>query len=116
LYGAEEVFASHIIYKVPHNYQVILKLELDASVKEAYHKARSDHPNQDIVYVLDPSDVSQIASAQFIVGNLIVRDESGNSKTILSGVRLENSQFSILFFNELPLILGTEPKPPHHAN
>jgi hypothetical protein len=113
LYGEEEVYASHIIYKVPHNYQVILKIELDAGAREVYLAARGNHPDHEIVYVLHPSDISKIQSAEFIVGDIVVRDSSGGSTTLLTDVRLEKAQFSILFFNELPLILGNQSQTHH---
>src|SRR5687767_9298112 len=42
VYGSPaETYASHIVYKVPHNYQVILKIRFDLQTQEIYRQARA---------------------------------------------------------------------------
>ena len=44
LVGETEIFASHIVYKVPHNFQVILKIKFDPATLATYRTARAEHP------------------------------------------------------------------------
>src|SRR4051812_45565102 len=58
LFGDSEVFASHVVYKVPHNYQVVLQLVLLNSEKLKLDEARAAFPNDSFFYLLDPMDIS----------------------------------------------------------
>lgn len=106
LFGSEEIYASHIVYKSPHNFQVILKLRLPDNVKEHYLLLRDSHPDAQIVLLLDPFDISTIATASTISGLIKVR---GSSNRILTPrVTLTRNDFDLVFFNELPLALDGE--------
>lgn len=105
LFGSEEVFADHIVYKEPHNFQVILKVEFDDSTKANYLAARADFPTDEIVFMLDPMSIGSIETAVAISGKIIHRNETGQG-IVQAGITLQDSQFDVIYFNELPLSLA----------
>ena len=105
LLGEREVFASHIVYKVPHNYQVILKINLDAQTLPLYQGQKETHPRAQFIYLLDHMDISEIAIAESISGTILREDEQGNRVQLASGVKLAREDFEIVFFDEVPLSL-----------
>ncbi|MGE0174971.1 MAG: hypothetical protein AB7T49_19415 [Oligoflexales bacterium] len=105
VYGVDEVFASHIVYKQPHNFQVILRINFSAPVLDAYRTARSEHPSDTYIFLLDPSDISQIGSATSLKGSLSRSNEEGQ-QVIAPEVTLDRNDFQVIFFQELPLSLN----------
>ena len=105
LFGSDEVFADHIVYKEPHNFQVILKIDFDQATKEAYLEARANHPDEEIVFLLDPMNIETIEQAAVLSGKILLRTDSGQN-VIRSEITLDQSQFKVLFFNKLPLSLA----------
>lgn len=105
LLGETEVFASHIVYKEPHNFQVILRLGLDPEAKELYLAARKLHEKDLFIFLLDPMDIKEIASLSVISGKIFHRDANDEEHVILSNVTLSKENFSIFYFDELPLSL-----------
>jgi hypothetical protein len=54
LMGTEQIYASHLpMFRTPHDYQIILVLELSDQDKETYKKDRKANPT-DLVYTLEP--------------------------------------------------------------
>lgn len=104
LIGESEIFASHIVYKAPHNFQVILKLELDAKTREIYLAERKAHAQEEFIFLLDELDIGQIANLPEISGT-IFRRNAGGEKVILAQARLTRDEFTVLYFDELPLSL-----------
>ena len=105
LYGTNEIFASHIVYKSPHNYQVILKLDLDLKTKEVYLKSLSEHSNDQFILLLDSMDIKDIADVSFISGQILHEDPSGNRNVVLDHIVIDRKDYKVVFFNELPLSL-----------
>lgn len=68
LFGTEEVFADHIVYKVPHNYQVILRVNFDSDVKQAYLNAKENYPKDTFIFLLDSMDIARIVDVESISG------------------------------------------------
>lgn len=110
LVGESEIFASHIVYKEPHNYQVILGLNLDPTIKAAYQHERRSHPGDTFIYLLDDMHIAHIRHRSEISGTIFRKDSLGNKVTIAEGVRLPAGAFRVLYFNELPLSLASEPQ------
>ena len=111
LFGTDEVFADHIVYKEPHNFQVVVKVEFDQVAKDAYLKARADFPSEEFVFLLDPMDIGTIEQATSLSGKILRRTESSQA-VVQSGITLDQSQFTLLFFNKLPLsLVGTVHNP-----
>jgi len=110
LFGQAEIYASHIVYKVPHNFQVILKLYPDKQTKEKYLADFESHPNDQFILLLDKMDISQIESANQVSGTIFRTDDQGKKVTVVESVSLEKSQFKIIFFDELPLSLESNIK------
>jgi hypothetical protein len=106
VYGTDVVYASHIVYKKPHNYQVILNVDLPGDVGHAYREARQSHPGDMYIFLLDPSNIADIEQADFISGALFRRDSDGQRADIASHVVLNRTSFRIVFFQELPLSLS----------
>jgi hypothetical protein len=102
IYGSEEIFASHVVYKTPHNFQVILNLTLADDVKAAYLRARGAHPDESLYLLLDEMDISKIRGMDTISGTLQRETPSGERETLVTGVTITKDNFKILFFNELP--------------
>lgn len=105
LLGTTEVFASHIVFKRPHNYQVILKINFDEAAQTAYLREREAHPQDQMIFLLDEMDIKDIQSHNAIVGTLIRVDSKRQRIPILESIILKGRNFSVLFFNELPLSL-----------
>lgn len=109
LFGEAEVFASHIVYKVPHNYQVVLRLDLPAPQLASYRAERAAHPADLILFLLDPADIGAIETATEISGRFVRVDANGARLEFGVAFTLERGAFSVLYFNELPLSLAAEP-------
>jgi hypothetical protein len=106
LFGESEVFASHIVYKEPHNYQVILKIKLDAHHQALYLAERSQHPKDQFIYLLDPMNIKDIESAAAISGTISRMDASGVRREIAPNVVVTRENFEVIYFDELPLSLS----------
>lgn len=100
--GESEVFLSHIVYKVPHNYQVLLKIHLPNLALETYLEAKKNLPKNQMIFLLDSMDMSQIISADTLKGIIYSENGEGMRTEILSDVVIPRNNFEILFFNELP--------------
>ena len=105
LYGEYEIFVSHVVYKVPHNFQIILKIKLDQKTRELYLKERTTHSQDQFIFLLDEMEIKNIAEAPSISGALIRSDADGKRHEILPHVGLERKDFEIVYFSELPLSL-----------
>lgn len=106
VFGESEIFASHLVYKQPHNYQVILKLNLEAKDQEIYLAARAQFPQDEYVFLLDTMDISKIDSAEEITGPFFRRDSTGKKFELNPNLRIKRDRFQIIYFNELPLSLA----------
>src|SRR5882672_7990101 len=54
LMGSETIYASHLpMFHSPHDYQIILKLKLDAEGNQKYLEDRKAHPDE-LVYSIEP--------------------------------------------------------------
>lgn len=107
LFGeAHTYYASHLVYKAPHNYQVILKLDLDASSKTKLGIELQAHPQDQFIFLLDHMDISQIELKPTIAGQIFRNDSTGAKHVIFESVHLSAGEYSVIFFNELPLSLA----------
>ncbi|MFZ4715681.1 MAG: hypothetical protein ACOYL6_18300 [Bacteriovoracaceae bacterium] len=103
--GEKEIFISHIVYKVPHNFQVILKIKLDPSDLSDYLKAKKNTPKNLMILLLDHMDISKIAEASEISGTIFTEDSLGNRTEIKADVKIIKENFSIIYYDEVPLNL-----------
>jgi hypothetical protein len=103
--GEKEIFISHIVYKVPHNYQVILKIKLDQNILTNYLQAKRNTPNNLMILLLDHMDISKIAEVSEISGTIFTEDSLGNRTEIKPNVKIAKENFSIIYFDEVPLNL-----------
>ncbi len=106
LFGETEIFASHIVYKVPHNFQVILKLALDESVKSRYLLEKKTYPDDQMIFLLDHMQISDIGKMDQISGQILREDQNGDRVVLMDKVTVSREHFKIIFFDELPLVLG----------
>lgn len=106
LFGEEEIFASHLVYREPHNYQVILALSLDRESREAYLRARAAQPGARMIYLLDHLDIGRIGELPSISGRVFLSDSEGREREVLPSLVLSKDRFRVLYLNELPLSLG----------
>lgn len=107
LFGSAEIFASHIVYKEPHNFQVILQVAFDPAVRALYQRERAARPANQLIYLLDPMHIAEIATLTSLKGDLISEFPDGKRVTLSTGVVLPKGSFRLIFFNELPLQLAT---------
>jgi hypothetical protein len=105
LVGENEIFASHIVYKSPHNYQVILKINLSAETRSKYLSARKSAPGNLMILLLDSMDISKIASTTALSGTLLSEDQNGNRSELETNIKIEQKDFQLLYFDEVPLSL-----------
>lgn len=113
LYGQDEIHAYHLVYKSPHNYQVILSVQFNDEVKKVYQSARQEFPKQELVLLLDSMDISKIGDATLLEGALLRQDDTGKKVILDPKVVLTKKDFKILFFDELPLSLEGQGHPPN---
>lgn len=110
LFGEKEIFASHIVYKVPHNFQVILKVELDDKTRETYLIEKGKYPRDQFIFLLDSMDIARISERPEISGE-IFRIGADDRKHIISAkVTLKQTDYSVIYFDELPLDLSSSKK------
>ncbi len=54
IFGTEKIYTSHLpLFHAPHNYQIILEIELDKAAKEKFSKDRQLHP-EFTTYTIEP--------------------------------------------------------------
>lgn len=107
LFGeADSYYVSHIVYKVPHNFQIILKINLSSIVKAKVASEMSTYPNDEFIYLLDHMDISKIDEKPTLSGQVFRRTADGTKHVIFEKVGLRPEEYSIIYFNELPLSLG----------
>jgi hypothetical protein len=102
LFGEDEIFASHIVYKVPHNYQVILKVRFSEEIKEKYLATRRNNPERLLIFLLEPTDISQIEDRKGLSGSILIEDEKGKRTEVVRGVTLSSADYQVFYFNEVP--------------
>ena len=105
LAGESEVFAYHYVYKVPHNYQVILKVRFDEVSRALYLAERAAHPGETFFYYLDKMEIAKVDSAAELVGSLVREDAAGAQTELAAGIRVPRADFDLLFFDEVPVDL-----------
>lgn len=105
LFGENEIFLSHIVYKVPHNFQVILKIQLDEQLRNTYLAEKQAHPDDEFIFLLDHMSIKDIATVDSISGTISRTDSTGVKSILATGVVLGKNQFKIIYFDELPLSL-----------
>lgn len=98
-------YASHIVYKEPHNFQVILKINLDSIVKEKVTSEMQAHPGDQVIYLLDHMDISKINAKPDISGQIFRIAADDSKQVIFEQVNLKANEYSIIYFDELPLSL-----------
>ena len=107
LFGETNIFASHIVYKAPHNFQVVLEIRLSSQVNDAYSAARREFPMNKLVLVLDALDISLLGSTKLpLAGTIFREDQQGNKFELISGVKIGVPDYDIVYFDELPLSLA----------
>lgn len=104
LFGQDEIFASHIVFKKPHNFQLILKVNLDDIAKRHYAQLKSINPEAQIVFLLDPMDLSSITQVTELSG--VMKERGTPSKITPLQLKLSKNDFEIVYFEELPLDLN----------
>lgn len=106
LVGESEIFASHLVYKSPHNFQVILRVGFGEETRARYLAARKTYPDHLLILLLNPTDISKIASTTEITGTLLREDPSGVRTELEANIKLEKKDFQLLYFDEVPLSLA----------
>jgi hypothetical protein len=106
LFGTSEIYASHIVYKVPHNYQVILEVKFDSSVQQEYLRAKAEHSSSLFIFLLDSMDIGKIETANSVSGTIQYEDSEGERHLVVEKVSLSKENFKVIYFNELPLSLA----------
>ena len=105
LYGENEIFISHLVYKAPHNYQVILKIQFPESVRQIYVESKKAYPEDIYIFLLDKMHIGDIADLDAITGTITRTDASDNKTVLASAVTINKADYKVVFFNELPLNL-----------
>ena len=98
-------YASHIVYKAPHNFQVILMLNLSEDIKGKIVSEVQYYPDDQLIYLLDQMDISQIESKPPISGQVFRTSSDGVKHMILEKMELQSNQYDLIYFDELPLSL-----------
>src|SRR3954471_3177534 len=88
LLGSQEIFASHIVNKVPHNWQVELQVRFSDEVREQYLEEKLNYPDEKLVLVLQHLDLASIKSATSLTGFIVRVDANGKKTKVIPDVRL----------------------------
>lgn len=104
------IYATHIVYKSPHNFQVILKINFDATSEAKLATEMTAYPKEQFIYLLDHMDISDIQKSPPISGQVFRRAEDGSKQVILNSISLNSDEYSVVYFDELPLSLGPDSK------
>lgn len=105
LYGENEIFISHLVYKAPHNFQVIIKVQFPENIRELYLDSKKDFPGDSYIFLLDKMHIADIATLDSIAGTLTRTNGEGVKTVLAENVRIDKADYKIVFFNELPLNL-----------
>lgn len=105
LYGGNEIFISHLVYKAPHNYQVILNVQFPENVRKRYFESKKAYPDDTYIFLLDKMHIAEIGGLESITGTLTRTDSEGVKTILAESVRVGKANYKIVFFNELPLNL-----------
>jgi hypothetical protein len=103
-------YASHIVYKSPHNFQVILKINFDAASEMKLATEMTAYPKEQFIYLLDHMDISAIQKSPPISGQVFRRADDGSKQVILNSISLDPNEYSVVYFDELPLSLSSDSK------
>lgn len=106
LMGTTEVFAAHIIASTPHNWQVLLALQLPETAEAAYTAAKAATPDGKMILVLDPVDLAGLAGEARLTGTISTEDAAGVRTPVATGVVIENDAFRVLYAEELASVSG----------
>lgn len=106
LFGEDRIYASHLVYRQPHNYQVVLRLDLDMATKALVAHEMRSYPNDTFIFLLDSMDISQIEAKPKISGKVFRRSSDETKHPILDKLELESRQYSVIYFSEIPLDLS----------
>lgn len=105
LMGENQIFASHIVYKEPHNYQVLLQIDFDEVTRETYLASKKLHPDDLFILLLDPMDIKDITLQASISGTLLYENPDGQRTQVITNVFIPKENFKIIYFDEIPLSL-----------
>lgn len=107
LMGENEVFASHLVYKVPHNYQVLVRLQMDPPTRFRYLQEKKKFPQDQFILLLDEMNIAEIRKAPSISGTLFRANPAnlGQRVMLIPKVTFGPGSFSVLFLDEVPLSL-----------
>lgn len=107
LYGDSQLYLSHLVYKVPHNYQVILAVKLHPDGKVGYEISKALHPEAQHIFQLDEIDISKINTEKMNLTGTLSRLDAEGKKTVLA-TEIPITEYSVVYFNELPLSLAKD--------
>lgn len=110
LFGEDQVFASHIVYKSPHNYQVILKINFEKEIADLYLKEKKRYPKDQFIFLLDSMDIKQISTYSQLSGTISRTNELEQKTELAVNVKVARDHFELIYFDELPLSLEAAPK------
>jgi hypothetical protein len=111
LFGKPDGFyASHIVYKSPHNFQVILKINFDVTTEAKIETEMTNYPKDQFIYFLDHTDIRDIQKSPSISGQVFRKAEDGSKQVVLNSISLNPNEYSVVYFDELPLSLHPESK------
>lgn len=103
LFGeADNYYASHIVYKNPHHFQVILKVHFNSNVKAKIGSEMRAYPSDQFIYLLEHMDISLINQKPAISGQIFRRVVDGSKQIIFEQVELKPEEYSVIYFDELP--------------
>ena len=105
LMGESQIFASHIVYKEPHNYQVLLQIEFDEITRETYLASKKMHPEDLFIFLLAPMEIKDIASQPSLSGTILYENPDGQRTPIITNVFISKVNFKIIYFDEVLLSL-----------
>ena len=107
IFGTSPTYASHIVYKVPHNYQVLLEIHFDEVTQARYLEEKARHPDEQYILLLDAMDISEIASVDKVTGRLFRENASGEEAPVADEVVLPRAAYRVIYFNEVPMPSGS---------
>ncbi len=106
MYGENPIYASHLIYKAPHNFQVILQLNLSSQLVTSISELRIQNPNAVFYFEALNLDFSEFSNVNELTGAIFYEDEAGRRHTVIESNSITKDNFKVIYFYQLPLDLS----------
>jgi len=98
-------YATHVVYKKPHNFQVNIRLK-PLPLLPYIAEAMASFPEQSFFIQFNPFDISKMNEKPDLSATIVREDSSGQLIPIAKDFSLVAGNYEVTYFEELPLDLN----------